>query len=154
MATVELSFSPLPGHVRTARLLAATVARRSGLDEATVDEVKLAVGEACARAVGIHGELAPDDDVVVAIGGEGGRFSVRVHDRGAPPDLDAASLDVLDLTAGSGAAGGDLPPLPPEFGLTVIAGLVDDMSVSAADNGTVVAMAWPIPSPAAAGAGG
>ena len=34
MAKVELSFTALPAHVRTARLVAAAVARRSGVDEA------------------------------------------------------------------------------------------------------------------------
>ena len=51
MATVELRFSALPAHVRTARLVAAAVARRAGVDEAVLDEVRLAVGEACSRAV-------------------------------------------------------------------------------------------------------
>ena len=32
MATVELDFAPLPGHVRTARLIAVAVARRAGID--------------------------------------------------------------------------------------------------------------------------
>ena len=54
MATVELRFSALPEHVRTARLVAAAVARRAGVDEAVLDEVRLAVGEACSRAVGLH----------------------------------------------------------------------------------------------------
>lgn len=49
MATVELRFSALPEHVRTARLVAAAVARRAGVDEAVLDEVRLAVGEACTR---------------------------------------------------------------------------------------------------------
>jgi len=48
MATVELRFSALPEHVRTARLVAAAVARRAGVDEAVLDELRLAVGEACA----------------------------------------------------------------------------------------------------------
>jgi anti-sigma regulatory factor (Ser/Thr protein kinase) len=51
MATVEVEFTPLPAHVRTARLVATAVARRSGVDEALLDEVRLAVGEACSRAV-------------------------------------------------------------------------------------------------------
>ena len=34
MATVEVTFTPLPAHVRTARLVATAVARRSGVDEA------------------------------------------------------------------------------------------------------------------------
>ncbi|MEU5157909.1 ATP-binding protein, partial [Glycomyces sp. NPDC021274] len=68
MATVELRFSALPEHVRTARLVAAAVARRAGVDEAVLDEVRLAVGEACSRAVGlheIHGITAPVRVVLV-----------------------------------------------------------------------------------------
>jgi anti-sigma regulatory factor (Ser/Thr protein kinase) len=48
---VELRFGPVPGHVRTARLVAVAVARRALLDDLRLDEVRLAVGEACARAV-------------------------------------------------------------------------------------------------------
>ena len=54
MATVEMTFTPLPVHVRTARLVATAVARRSGVGEALLDEVRLAVGEACSRAVEAH----------------------------------------------------------------------------------------------------
>ena len=42
MPTVEVSFTALPAHVRTARLVATAVARRSGVDEALLDEVRLA----------------------------------------------------------------------------------------------------------------
>lgn len=44
MSTVELSFSALPVHVRTARLIVTAVARRSGVAEPLLDEVRLAVG--------------------------------------------------------------------------------------------------------------
>ena len=49
--TVALRFQAAPEHVRTARLVAVTVARRAGIDEVRVEEVRLAVGEMCARAV-------------------------------------------------------------------------------------------------------
>ena len=48
---VELRFPPAAEYVRTARLVAVAVARRSGLGESQLDELRLAVGEACARAV-------------------------------------------------------------------------------------------------------
>src|SRR5262249_15667061 len=67
MATVEMSFTPLPAHVRTARLVATAVARRSGVDEALLDEVRLAVGEACSRAVEAHQEHCPAEPVRVAL---------------------------------------------------------------------------------------
>src|ERR687886_485403 len=100
MATVELRFSALPEHVRTARLVAAAVARRAGVDEAVLDEVRLAVGEACSRAVGLHqasGVMAP---VKVALIEEEKQFSIEVGDEAphAAPGGD---------TPGGAADGGD-----------------------------------------------
>ncbi len=54
MPKVELQISALPAHVRTARLVAAALGRRLGLDAVVIDEIKLAVGEACSRAVRVH----------------------------------------------------------------------------------------------------
>ena len=67
MPTVELRFSALPAHVRTARLVATAVARRCGLEEAVLDEVRLAVGEACSRAVHLHRAHCPDRPVTVTL---------------------------------------------------------------------------------------
>jgi len=53
MATVRLSFSPAPVHVRTARLVGVAVARRAGVAEELLDEVRLAIGEARTRAVAL-----------------------------------------------------------------------------------------------------
>lgn len=55
MPTVALRFSPMAEHVRTARLVAVSVARRAGFGEGQLDEIRIAIGEACARAVG-HGD--------------------------------------------------------------------------------------------------
>lgn len=80
MATVELRFSALPEHVRTARLVAAAVARRSGVDEAVLDEVRLAVGEACSRAVGLHQLSGVTAPVKVSLIEEEKQFSIEVGD--------------------------------------------------------------------------
>lgn len=80
MATVELSFTPLPAHVRTARLVATAVARRSGVDEPLLDEVRLAVGEACSRAVEAHRQHCPAEPVRIELSNDGGRFQVVVTD--------------------------------------------------------------------------
>ena len=85
MATVELSFTPLPAHVRTARLVAAAVARRSGVDESLLDEVRLAVGEACSRAVEEHRLHCPTEPVRLALTEEAGRFEVEVTDTSLRP---------------------------------------------------------------------
>ena len=84
MATVELSFTPLPAHVRTARLVATAVARRSGVDESLLDEVRLAVGEACSRAVEGHQLYCPAEPVRLALTDLAGRFEVEVTDTCAP----------------------------------------------------------------------
>ena len=142
MPTVELRFTARPAHVRTARLLAAVLARRAGVDEGLIDEVKLAVGEACARAVGIHQAHAADEDVVVNLTDDDGCFAVAVRDLG-PADADSAVeamgaplSDLTDLLNGNGAQ------MPSSFGLAVIAGLVDNVEVTRAEPGTVVRMTW------------
>src|SRR6202035_5876446 len=74
MATVEMTFTPLPAHVRTARLVATAVARRSGVPESLLDEVRLAVGEACSRAVEAHRQYCPAEPVRIALTGQDERF--------------------------------------------------------------------------------
>ena len=79
MATVDVSFTPLPAHVRTARLVALAMARRVGVPEEMLDEVRLAVGEACSRAVGVHasrGSGHADRDACCPT--NDGRFTVEV----------------------------------------------------------------------------
>lgn len=135
MPTVELRFTPLPAHVRTARLVAASISRRRGVDEGLVDEIKLAVGEACGRAVALHEKHAPDQDVVVRLSDDEETFSVQVHDPGTEP------TGSVDLTA---IGEGELPELPEGVELAVIRGLVDDVEVTSGAGGTVVQMRWPL----------
>jgi serine/threonine-protein kinase RsbW len=125
MATVELSFTPLPAHVRTARLVAAAVARRSGVDESLLDEVRLAVGEACSRAVEEHRLHCPTEPVRLALTELAGRFEV----------------EVTDTSMSGGGEGGR--SYPPGFGIAVIAGLADDVQISETSAGTSIRMSWP-----------
>lgn len=159
MATVEVHFSALPAHLRTARLIAAAVARRCGVPEGALDEVRLAVGEACGRAVGLHQAHAPEVPVTLLLADEDSQFSVTVIDVGPPGAEVAASedeqlliapelVDADRLRAPAGhPLGGPAPDLlPAGFGLAVIAGLVDDVRVDVAPDGgggTSVRMAWP-----------
>ena len=80
MATVEVTFTPLPVHVRTARLVATAVARRSGVAESLLDEVRLAVGEACSRAVEAHLRHCPGQPIRVELTDNGEQFEVVVTD--------------------------------------------------------------------------
>jgi len=188
MATVELTFTALPAHVRTARLVATAVARRSGVEEALLDEVRLAVGEACSRAVEAHRLHCPAEPVRIQLSDQDGRFEVVVTDA-APGDVDdpaglsarehaslpvggaaaAAGAEVAGAAAGGAAAGGAAAgggaagggaaggaggaaaaqsgaangSLPAGIGLAVIAGLADDVEISATENGVTIRMSWP-----------
>lgn len=100
MASVEVRFSALPAHVRTARLVASAVARRAGIPADALDEVRYAVGEACARAVDLHRRFAPDVPVRLEITDAPTRFTVSVIDA-APsgedlPDPAAIGFGVFD----------------------------------------------------------
>ncbi len=150
MPTVEVTFSALPAHVRTARLIATAVARRAGVAEELLDEVRLAVGEACSRAVAIHQRKAPDTAIGMSLTDEQDRFTVAVTDIGPADDssLASADLDELDaeaLTAPADTGSRDPMPdlLPPGFGLAVISGLVEDVEVVHSVDGTQVRMTWP-----------
>ncbi len=112
MATVEMSFTPLPVHVRTARLVATAVARRSGVEEALLDEVRLAVGEACSRAVEAHQAQCPDEPVRVELTGANGRFEVVVTDAAAAGQDDGSSPSAQPAgwpAPGNGVAERDQP---------------------------------------------
>ncbi|MFF1275158.1 ATP-binding protein [Streptomyces marokkonensis] len=140
MATVELRFSALPEHVRTARLVAAAVARRAGVDEAVLDEVRLAVGEACTRAVGLHQHGGISAPVKVLLIEEEKQFSIEVGDE-APHAVPGAR-------AGDGSGDADVETEEDEMGLAVISGLVDDVEVSAGEHGGSIRMRWPTVPPA------
>jgi anti-sigma regulatory factor (Ser/Thr protein kinase) len=150
---VRLRFTANPAHVRTVRLLAVTMARRAGVDESLLDEVRLAVGEACSRAVQRHrvsGVLAP---VAVTITDTGGQFTVSVTDCVPSSDMPPAPSVAGDLVlshaepvappAEASAVVLQPPPLPPEVGLAVIAGLVDDVDIATGPDGVTVTMRWP-----------
>ncbi|WP_030199601.1 ATP-binding protein [Streptomyces sp. NRRL S-87] len=136
MATVELRFSAQPEHVRTARLVAAAVARRAGVEEAVLDEVRLAVGEACSRAVGLHRSAGVTAPVRVVLTDEEKVFSIEVGDELPGPG-----------GAGGGAAEADAED-EDEMGLAVISGLVDDVEVTRDASGGVIRMSWPTPADA------
>ncbi|MET8698277.1 MULTISPECIES: ATP-binding protein [unclassified Kitasatospora] len=131
MATVELRFSALPEHVRTARLVAAAVARRAGVDESVLDEVRLAVGEACSRAVGLHRRGDVKGAVRVALIDQKKRFLIEVEDEAG-----------LDTVPTAGAADGAEPD-EDALGLAVLTGLVEDLEVTAGADGGLIRMSWP-----------
>ena len=172
MATVEVTFTPLPAHVRTARLVATAVARRSGVDESLLDEVRLAVGEACSRAVEAHRRHCPAEPIRIEMTDQDQRFVVTVSDhaptgpaRPAAPATDIGSPDGAGYD-GSGTDGASRDgidhdgtghdgigyeaighdgglAIPAGFGLAVISGLAEDVRVLSTSSGVSVRMSWP-----------
>ena len=151
MATVEVAFTPLPAHVRTARLVATAVARRSGVDESLLDEVRLAVGEACSRAVDVHQRHCPDEPVRIRLTGESERFEVVVTDSapavGADENGSPSRVTETEAVTGAGDVldstdSGDELQLSAGVGLAVIAGLADEVRISPTDSGLTVRMSW------------
>ena len=80
--TVRLSFSPDPAYVRTVRMVAVAVARRAGVADELLDEIRLAIGEACTRAVKVHrrGGLADPISAHLAVLRQSGRVERRPED--------------------------------------------------------------------------
>jgi anti-sigma regulatory factor (Ser/Thr protein kinase) len=115
VAIVSLRFQPAPEHVRTARLVAVATARRAGLDEARLDEVRLAVGEVCARAVRRSQRAGAKGRLLVEMDDGPSTFAVEVTDHAGAVDLEEESIalalarglaDVVTVVDGPGGSGG------------------------------------------------
>jgi anti-sigma regulatory factor (Ser/Thr protein kinase) len=122
---VTVSIARDPALVRTVRLVAAAVARRTGQDEDFVEEVRLAVGEACALMVGDRPSQEPSvDPVTVSM-----RLGERLH-------VDVGSHSPVEV---KDAPHSDLDGVEP---WALLRGLIDDFDVVQTGEATTVSMAW------------
>lgn len=137
MSSVELRISPHPAHVRTARLVAAALARQAGVPDERLDEIKLAVGEVCGRAVRLHQRTAPSAFVLVELDDSEG-LAVVVTDTGGSADVVTADLSQVPRAARDG-------DLLDGLSLGLVQGLVEDVEIHPALDGagTWVRMRWP-----------
>lgn len=169
--TVRLTFSPDPAYVRTVRMVAVAVARRAGVADALLDEVRLAIGEACTRAVQVHRRAGVSEPIEVAMSdgasergrgtsggdrGRGVRFTVSVTDRGSAEAARkeqaggtgaiVARATVVPSGEDTGRNVLDEEALTIGVGLALLAGLVADFAVLDAPGGvgTEVKMCWPV----------
>ena len=121
-ATVRLAFPPEPRLLGTVRLVVGVVARMAGVDEEGIEDLKVAVSETCAVAVGDLTRAGKPDPIEVDLVEAPDRFGIEVRDR-AP-------------TASSGpadAADGEVDDR--ELGLALVGALVDDLKTSTLDGG-------------------
>jgi anti-sigma regulatory factor (Ser/Thr protein kinase) len=136
--SVTLRLPPSAAHVRTARLIAAAMARRSGVDDTVLDEVRLAVGEACARAVRVQERQGVASPLTVEFG-ETGRFRVSVVDGAKVGSEDEPAARVPGPAAPWDDPSGDA------LGLALLGAVVQDLVVDQdAAGGTRVTMSWPL----------
>jgi anti-sigma regulatory factor (Ser/Thr protein kinase) len=121
---VTIAITRDPALVRTVRLVAAAVARRAACKDSLIEEIRLAVGEACAVMIGSEETaVAGDEQIEVRLHAEG-QFSVTVT--GRVDGVDSAFADVgLDPWA-------------------LLQGLSDDVSVVETDGVTRLRMSWPL----------
>lgn len=138
--SVTLRLPPSAAHVRTARLIAAAMARRSGVGDAVLDEVRLAVGEACARAVRMQERQGVGTPVTVEFV-ETGRFRVSVVDGAKVGSGDEPTA----LSNGVAATAPWADPSGDALGLALLGAVVQDLVVDQdTAGGTRVTMTWPL----------
>jgi serine/threonine-protein kinase RsbW len=133
-AAIELEIPARPEFVALARLVVSSLAltRRTLADE-RIDDLKLAVSEACTNAIEAHADIQLDERVVVEWREAEDRLEVRVQDRGQGFDLQS------------------LPEHPPVtdperlnfergLGIPLIRTLVDQVDFDPSEEGTAVRM--------------
>lgn len=123
---LALSFPPEPEYVGMARLFAASIARHLALEEDRVEDLKVAISEACTNSVKAHRDANVTDAVrVVARVGDAVTFEVIDWGRG----FELASPDRSDLiTPPAGLYEGS-------FGLTLIRALFEDAEIRRNEQG-------------------
>jgi hypothetical protein len=128
---VSLTIARDPSLVRTVRLVAASLARRAGLDAAAVEEVRLAVGETCAVMIGTD-----EEDTVASADGDQVTVTLRVGD-GLVAEISGPSAR---------PAGDDTPEELADLATDrwiLVRGLRDDVEVVEQGTATQVRLAWP-----------
>jgi serine/threonine-protein kinase RsbW len=90
-AAIELEIPARPEFVALARLVVSSLAvTRRALADERIDDLKLAVSEACTNAIEAHADIQLDERVVVEWREAEDRLEVLVQDRG--PGFDLQSL--------------------------------------------------------------
>ena len=131
---VELEIPARAEFVALARLVVSSFAATSfGLRDDRIDDLKIAVSEACTNAIEAHDASETDERVLVSCRADHERLEVCIEDRGS-------GFDVSNLP--------EHPPLTdPErlkfergLGIPLIRALVDEVEFSSTGEGTAVRM--------------
>ena len=129
-ATVTLIIPCLPEYVGTARLTILGVGSRMGFSYDQIEDIRLAVGEACANAIDRAGKAQPSvkaPSITIHLHIDPSKLVVEVEDAGASdgatatdPDKAAAEIDGMDSQ---------------ELGVLLMEILVDEFEVGPIEGG-------------------
>lgn len=128
---VRLEVPAQPAFVGVARSVVAAVAGSlDGLDDDRLEDLRVAVSEACTNVVEAHGRAAVEDRIVVRVSATDDHLAVCIEDSGS-------GFDAVDVPE---APGPDAPPNASEqaWGVQLIQALVDDVRFRQTDDGTAV----------------
>ena len=134
MAEIRLEIPPRLDYLAVVRLVVATAASLDPpLPESRLDDLRLAVTEACSNAIKAHRPEAADQPVIVACHLEDDRFQVDIRDRGPgfDPDALAALPEATDPSRLQHESG---------LGIPLIRVLTDEVTFRPAGDGTIVSM--------------
>ena len=120
-ATIRLAFPPEARLLGTIRLVVGIVARKAGMGEEGIEDLKVAVSETCAVAVGDLNRAGRPDPIEIDLVESTDRFGIEVRDR-APAS--AAAGDPAD---------GEVDDR--ELGLALVGALVDDLKTATLTDG-------------------
>jgi anti-sigma regulatory factor (Ser/Thr protein kinase) len=121
-ATVRLAFPPEPRLLGTVRLVVGIVARKAGMGEEGIEDLKVAVSETCAVAVGDLNRAGLTDPIEVDLMEGVDRFGIEVRDHATASDQ-----------VSGGPHDGEVDDR--ELGLALVGALVDDLKTSALEGG-------------------
>lgn len=134
MAEIQIEIPPRLDYLAVVRLVVATAAALDPpLPDSRLDDLRLAVTEACSNAIKAHRPDAADEPVIISCHLEDDRFQVDIRDRG--PGFDPDALAALPEAS-------DPQRLQHESGLGIplIRVLTDEVTFEPAADGTIVSM--------------
>lgn len=123
--TIKMEISSNPEYVSVIRLTASGIANKIGFPIDDIEDMKVAVSEACTNAI----KHSDDDkfDIIFKILENG--LTIEIHDNGIGYDVNSIKTPDLENPRESG------------LGLFIIKTLMDDLSIESVENeGTVIKM--------------
>ncbi len=129
---VELEIPARAEFVALARLVVSAIAASdSTLADERIDDLKLAVSEACTNAIEAHGAIDTDERVLVRCSADGGTVEVSIQDRGG-------GFDPAQLPQHPPVTDPDRLKFERGLGIPLIRALVDEVEFTSSGSGTAV----------------